>query len=73
MVEGFVGLKRKSYFVHEQLLVKDSAYFRQMLLEAKKEELAKQIYLPEDDAETFELFLDWLYHNKLRPVTTKFT
>lgn len=66
MVDIYVGAKRKAFRVHEDLLCDRSDYFKATFHGEFAEAKAKELYLPEDNDASFELFVNWLYGGDLR-------
>ncbi|KAL8989314.1 MAG: hypothetical protein Q9169_008386, partial [Polycauliona sp. 2 TL-2023] len=62
MVTVIVGLGRKPYKLHRDLLSERSSYFEAALLGHFQEAENQQIEFPEDDVTTFDLFVRWLYN-----------
>lgn len=60
-VDIFVGPKRKIFRVHEALLCDRSDYFKATFQGEFTEAKSKELYLPEDNDASFELFVNWLY------------
>lgn len=60
----FVGKDQKPFYVHLDLLCNASTFFKAAFLGNFKEGSEKTMQLPEDDEETFELFVDWLYYQR---------
>ena len=65
-VDVFVGPKRKTFRLHEGLLCDRSEYFRATFHGEFVEAKSKELYLPEDNDASFELFVNWLYGGDLR-------
>ena len=57
----FVGENNTPFHVHMDRLCEASSYFRAAFLGNFTESSEKTMQLPDDDEETFELFVDWLY------------
>ena len=60
-VDIFVGPKRKIFRVHEALLCDRSDYFKATFQGPFTEATAKELYLPEDNDASFQIFVNWLY------------
>jgi BTB/POZ domain len=61
-----VGPKRKRYIVHKDLICEKSEYFAKAFNEnCFKEGIEKEMYLPEDEPDAFDLFIRWLYNSRL--------
>ncbi len=65
MIDIHVGPKRKLFRLHKTLLCHDSTYFDNAFNGSFKESKEEDMYLPEDCAETFDLFVSWLYRRDL--------
>ena len=61
MVDIFVGPKRKTFRLHEDLLCDRSDYFKATFQGDFAEAQSKELYLAEDNDASFELFVNWLY------------
>ena len=70
MVNIFVGAERKKFHLHSDLLCNRSDYFRTCFVGDFKEAQQKELSLPEDDAESFELFVTWLYGTHLKKISS---
>jgi len=71
-VNIFVGSKRKCFVVHATLLCQSCAYFKRRMSGIEEDENAnKEFYLPDDDAEVFQIFHAWLYSQKLKPIVKR--
>lgn len=66
MVDVFVGAKRKTFRLHEDLLCDRSDYFKATFQGEFAEAKSKELYLPDDNDASFELFVNWLYGGDLR-------
>jgi hypothetical protein len=65
-IEVFVGLEPPTPFsVHEKLICASSDFFRNAMARDWKESKQRSIHLKDDDADTFELYLHWLYRGTL--------
>ena len=60
----FVGTSQKPFYVHVDLLCDVSSFFKAAFTGDFKEGSDKTMQLPEDDENTFSLFIDWLYHQR---------
>ena len=60
----FVGTSQKAFYVHVDLLCDASSFFKAALTGDFKESSDKTMQFPEDDENTFSLFIDWLYHQR---------
>ena len=59
-----VGKSKRAFHVHVDLLCDASPFFKAAFTGKFKENSEKTMQLPEDDECTFELFVDWLYHQR---------
>lgn len=66
IVDVFVGAKRKTFRLHEDLLCDRSDYFRATFQGEFAEAKSKELYLPDDNDAAFELFVNWLYGGDFR-------
>jgi hypothetical protein len=64
----YVGPKRKKFLVHKKLICDCSDYFSKAFTGGFQEAEKGVMYLPEDDSETFDSFIDFIY----RGTTPKF-
>lgn len=67
LVDVFVGPKRKTFRLHEHLLCDRSDYFKATFQGEFAEAKSKELYLPDDNDASFELFVNWLYGGNLKP------
>ena len=67
MVDVFIGAKRKTFRLHEDLLCDRSDYFKATFQGEFAEAKSKELYLPEDNDAAFELFVNWLYGGNIKP------
>ncbi|KAI9712146.1 MAG: hypothetical protein M1812_006984 [Candelaria pacifica] len=65
MVDIYVGPKRKHWHLPKLLLCNTSSFFQGSFEGEFKEAAEKALYLPEDEAEGFEIFVQWLYRGGL--------
>lgn len=65
IVDIYVGPLRKHFEVHEELLCQDVPVFNTMFKSGFMEGLKKSADFPEDDSETFDTFIQWLYDDEL--------
>ena len=70
MVNIFVGAERTKFHLHRDLLCNQSDYFRACFEGDFKEAQQKELSLPEDNAESFELFVTWLYGTHLKKISS---
>ena len=59
-----VGKTKTAFQVHESDLFEESSFFKTAFTSEFLESSERTMTLPEDDAATFELFVDWLYHRR---------
>ena len=69
-IDVYVGQERRQFSVHAGLLRTAPCAF---IAEKMGEEDSKEVFLAEEDADVFEMFVQWLYTRKVKAVTTKFT
>ncbi|KAG9190465.1 hypothetical protein G6011_08553 [Alternaria panax] len=60
-----ISSKAQSFTVHLDLLIYYSPFFRAALTGSFKEAGEKLVTLSDADTDTFELFVHWLYHQRL--------
>ncbi|KAL1591647.1 hypothetical protein SLS60_011645 [Paraconiothyrium brasiliense] len=60
-----VGTEEATFVVHEALLTHYSEFFRAALQGGFQEAKTKTVTLKDDSSSTFELFVHWLYHERL--------
>lgn len=60
-----VGPDAKQFCVHKDLICARSPFFQAALSNSWKEASERTVSLPEDDTKAFELYLNWLYTQKL--------
>jgi BTB/POZ domain len=68
MVDLYVGPQKDRFHVHKEVLCKKIPYFEKMFKAGFKEATENQATFPEDNAESFDLLLGWVYHNSIRPL-----
>lgn len=61
-VSLIVGETQTAFHVHEADLFEASPFFKAAFTSDFRESSERTMTLPEDDENTFELFVDWLYH-----------
>jgi hypothetical protein len=64
-VDLYLGPDRVHFHIHQKLLCKISPVFDKMFNSGFAEATKKSAELPEDDSETFESFILWLYRGTL--------
>ncbi|KAL9620209.1 MAG: hypothetical protein Q9160_005218 [Pyrenula sp. 1 TL-2023] len=67
VINVFVGRRRKLFVVHQKLICQASKFFERAINESFSKSGTKDIYLPEDDVEFFDVFIHGLYRNELLP------
>ena len=70
MVDIFVGAERTKFHLHRDLLCNRSDYFRACFVGDFKEAQQKELFLPEDNIRSFELFVTWLYGTHLKKISS---
>lgn len=60
----FVGSEKTRFEVHQDQLCEASKFFKAAFTSQYKESSEKTIDLPEDDIDTFDLFVQWLYEHQ---------
>ena len=63
-VTVIVGPEKRKFSVHETLLRSNSAFFEAALKKDWKEGMHRTVTLPEEDADTFYIYVQWLYLEK---------
>ena len=66
-----VGEDKAKFHIHKTFLCDVSPFFKAALKPGFKEFRSQKVKLPEDTAETFELFLSWLYAQNYRGMDEK--
>jgi hypothetical protein len=61
----YVGPKRKKFLVHKKLICDRSEYFSKAFKGGFQETEKGVMYLPEDDIEAFDSFVNFIYRNTL--------
>ena len=69
MVDICVGAEQKKFHLHRDLLCDRSAYFKACFEGDFEEAQQKELYLLEDDVESFDLFVRWLYGATLKKIS----
>lgn len=69
-VDLYVGPKRDRFRVYKEGLCKKIPYFEKMFKGKFKEATEDQATFPEDNAESFDLLLGWVYYNSIRQLVT---
>lgn len=59
-----VGKTKTAFQVHEADLFEASTFFRSAFTSDFRESTERTMTLPEDDESTFDLFVEWLYHQR---------
>lgn len=62
----FVGPQRSAFVAHIDLLCENSEYFQAALLGQFAESMKKEVTLTDQDADSFEYFVQWLYKSSLK-------
>lgn len=57
--------------IHQDILIKASAFFKRCLTSGMAESQKHEIVLPEDTCEGFEHLATWMYIGKLRPIRSE--
>lgn len=70
MIDVYVGAEQKKFHLHRDLLCDRSEYFKACFDGNFKEAQQKELYLPEDDIESFDLFVRWLYGAPLKKISS---
>ncbi|PLB48318.1 hypothetical protein P170DRAFT_448051 [Aspergillus steynii IBT 23096] len=60
-IDIVVGVERKVYSVHEQLIRASSVFFDKVMAGEWTESRQRTVQLPDDDPEIFALYVHWLY------------
>lgn len=60
-----VGSTKKEWHIHENILTKDSDFFAAAAKKQWSEGQDKRITLSDDDPETFQVYVGWLYERKI--------
>lgn len=60
-VKLLIGLERKTYYVHKDLLCEKSYYFKGAFGDGFEESVDGAMILEDADLEVFEMFLSWFY------------
>lgn len=66
-----VGKKKTAFHVHVDLLCESSSFFKAAFTSPWKENTERKMKLADDDAATFELFVQWLYTQQYEITTEK--
>jgi hypothetical protein len=70
MVNIYIGAERAKWHLHEDLLCNTSPFFRCALKGSFAEASKRSIELPEDDVDSFDLFVRWLYGGDKFPLSS---
>ncbi|KIX07641.1 uncharacterized protein Z518_02294 [Rhinocladiella mackenziei CBS 650.93] len=66
IVTVYVGVKRKRFFLHRELVCQRSPFMEKCLKKGHFDEGYKnELYLPEDDPKAFSIVVDWIYRSRL--------
>lgn len=65
LVQIFIGPERKEYSVHKTLITSTCDFFDKGFDGRFKEGVENKMSLPEDDSNTFETFVNWMYAGHL--------
>lgn len=65
MIKFEVGVTQTTFFVHLNLLCSASPYFKAAFTNGFLEAQQKSMKIPEDDPDTFEILVRWVYTKKL--------
>ena len=65
MLEVLVGLKRKKFIFHKNLICSQSPFFQGLCTNDMREKQISEYYLPEDDPQAFELLTYYVYRQAL--------
>lgn len=72
MVDIFVGAEQKRLHLHRDLLCNRSDYFKACFEGDFEEAQQQELFLPEDDVESFDLFVRWLYGALLENISSDY-
>ena len=64
-VKILVGAWKTEFWAHADRLITASRFFKAALTGKFKEAQRQEVELPEEDAETFDVFIKWLYQGDL--------
>ena len=70
MVDVLVGAERKKFHLHRDLLCDRSDYFKACFEGNFMEAQQNELFLPEDDSKSFDLFVGWLYGGTLKKISS---
>lgn len=59
-----VGKAKSAFHIHEDILFGESSFFKAAFTSQSQERSKRSMTLPEDDTSIFQLFVDWLYHQR---------
>lgn len=68
IVDIYVGPNRRHFHLHKQILCDKVPFFQMMLTGGYKETQDQEASLEEDDPDAFDLFVQWLYKDRLLPI-----
>jgi hypothetical protein len=71
MVDIVVGTSENIFCVHQNLLCAKLEYFKKMFESSFAESVDQRATLPEDGANVFPLFTEWLYAGRCVPLGLK--
>ena len=71
MVNIFVSAEQRKFHLHCDLLCERSDFFRAAFQGHFKEAEAEELTLPDENVESFELLVAWLYGASLKSITSK--
>lgn len=71
MVELYVGEGKKLFRVHKTFLVNKIPYFKKMFCGGFAEAATNSATFPEDDEESFDLLIEWVYTGKVRKLESR--
>ncbi|TGO12207.1 hypothetical protein BTUL_0092g00070 [Botrytis tulipae] len=66
LVQIIVGPELKEFFVHKTLIRSTCDFFERAFNGKFKEGIENKMYLPEDDPEIFDIFVNWMYSGHLK-------
>jgi len=69
MVHLYIGKSRAHIHAHKTILCRRVKYFDTMFNGGFKEDEDNSVHFPEDDIESFDLLMEWIYTDRLRPLS----